>query len=498
MTSVDGLDNFEDNARPHLFKDEFLEYYQKHRPPGSVPSGYDFKPFRKMEHGTLSLPGSLYGEIGDNQFLKYRQSEPAAHNSTLSPSNSIAEDEDCEEDKPANFGWSTSSQISFGSTPGAAEISHSSSASKSNRPLQRKPLDRKTWYAKFLNSLRRSSSKKKGLPPSGHSLDTARNRYQQIDRSGTGETGIYRSESCRQMTSAPENEFGSCNSSLDEPLSGILGDKMKFGKNIWSSNNTAVQNHPSYSRSRCQLAGIDSFDNDCQSRDSGNSSGGTSSYNNARHRALTNAQRGQLPVLPAPHTSLQQTSNFTENGVENRVGFGQISLANDASSTHHSIYSYTTARVPDDEDSIVGTSSTVSHYDGNWYGKRYDSQNTAYDTLSIASASAASSANNYSNLYDNRSVLDQSTTNSVPSWSSSQQNDNTLRQRRNPSLSWIASSSASGTFYSAKVKRKLDSLDEDDTSSFEIESNTDGDNQIRLPSRKRQCSPFKKGLEPAK
>ena len=102
MTSVDALDNFEDNARQNLFKDEFLEYYQKHRPPGSVPSGYDFKPFRKMEHGTLSLLGSLYGEIGDNQFLEYRQSKTATHNSTLSPSNSIAEDEDYEEDKPGN------------------------------------------------------------------------------------------------------------------------------------------------------------------------------------------------------------------------------------------------------------------------------------------------------------------------------------------------------------------------------------------------------------
>ena len=229
---------------------------------------------------------------------------------------------------------------------------------------------------------------------------------------------------------------------------------MKFGKNIWSPNNTEVKNHPSYSRSRYQLAGTDSFDNDCQSRDSGNSSGGTSSYNNAIHGTLTNTKRGQFQVPPASHTSHQQRSNFTDNGIENRVGFGQISLANDASS--HSIYSYTTARVPDDEDSIVGSTSTVSHYDGNWYGKRYNSQNTAYDTLSIASASAASSANNYSNLYDNRSVLDQSTTNSVPSWSSSQQGDNTLRQRRNPSLSWIASSSASGTFYSAKVKVTID------------------------------------------
>ena len=79
---------------------------------------------------------------------------------------------------------------------------------------------------------------------------------------------------------------------------------------------------------------------------------------------------------------------------------------------------------------------------------------------------------------------------SVPSWTP-QQDENSLRQRRNPSLSWIASSSASGTFYSAKTKRKLDSLDEDDTSSFEVESNTDIDQHVKCPTKRRQCSPLK-------
>ena len=105
MTSIESLDRCKENkTRYYPFKDEFLEYYQKHRPPGSVPKGYNFKRFCKMDPGTASLPGSLYGEIGGSrQFSQYRQSDQEAHNSTISPSNSITEDDDCEIDKPGIF-----------------------------------------------------------------------------------------------------------------------------------------------------------------------------------------------------------------------------------------------------------------------------------------------------------------------------------------------------------------------------------------------------------
>merc|ERR1712038_1835386 len=103
----------------------------------------------------------------------------------------------------------------------------------------------------------------------------------------------------------------------------------------------------------------------------------------------------------------------------------------------------------------------------------------------------ASGTHHNSTLHDNRSLHEYSTALSAPSWGQ-QPEENILRQRRNPSLSWIASSSASGTFYSAKTKRKLDCLDEDDTSSFEVESNVDTDQLSKAPSSKRQCSPFKK------
>ena len=104
MTSVDGLDRVTASKNRQFFcKDEFLEYYQKHRPPGSVPAGYNFKPFNKMERGTLSLPGSVYGEVGEtSQFSDYRQPNQSAHDSTLSPSNSIIEDDHYESDKPGN------------------------------------------------------------------------------------------------------------------------------------------------------------------------------------------------------------------------------------------------------------------------------------------------------------------------------------------------------------------------------------------------------------
>ena len=104
MTSLDGLHRHkESDNRQNSYTDEFLEYYQKHRPAGSMPAGYNFKPFCKMEHGTASLPGSLYGEVGDNrQFSEYRHTSPAPHDSTLSPTNSITEDDDYEIDKPGN------------------------------------------------------------------------------------------------------------------------------------------------------------------------------------------------------------------------------------------------------------------------------------------------------------------------------------------------------------------------------------------------------------
>ena len=105
MTSLDGLDRYTENDnRQYPHKDEFLEYYQKHRPPGSVPAGYNFRPFCKMDEATSSLPGSLYGEVGDNsQFSEYRHSNQAPNDTTLSPSNSIIEDDDYEIDKPGKI-----------------------------------------------------------------------------------------------------------------------------------------------------------------------------------------------------------------------------------------------------------------------------------------------------------------------------------------------------------------------------------------------------------
>ena len=390
------------------------------------------------------------------------------------------------------LGWSTSSQVSFGSGTGAADSSYSSvSISKSSRPQQRKPLDRKTWYKKFLNSLRPNSAKKKGLPPSGHSLDTAKHRYQQFDRSGTGESGIYRSESCRQITSGSEYEYGSCYSSFDEPLSGMLSDKMKFGNSSLYTNNVGGRTPNGYSRSRCPLPVGDSFDNDSQSRDSGHSSGGTSTYNNIPHgNIFPNIHRGQSVALGQQTTVNHDVDgNISGSKMFDEKARGSTNF-NDASSTHNSIYSYATARAGEEEDSAAGSCSTFSHYNGNWYGKRYTSHTTPYDSLSVASGSLSSSTNNNLALYDNRSVNVESSTMSVPSWTP-QQDENSLRQRRNPSLSWIASSSASGTFYSAKTKRKLDSLDEDDTSSFEVESNTDIDQHVKCPTKRRQCSPLK-------
>ena len=100
MTSVDGLTIYAENHNKHYLKDEFLEYYQKHRPPGSIPAGYNF---RKMHHGTASLPGSLYGEVGENSpFSEYRQNNEVTQDSTLSPSNSITEDDDYDTDKPGD------------------------------------------------------------------------------------------------------------------------------------------------------------------------------------------------------------------------------------------------------------------------------------------------------------------------------------------------------------------------------------------------------------
>merc|ERR1719328_791545 len=157
MTSIDGLNFYSENDDKHHFKDEFLEYYQKHRPPGSVPAGYNFRHWHKMNQGTASLPGSLYGEVGENSpFSEYRHNNELTHDSTLSPSNSITEDDDYETNKPGNFAWSTSSQTSFGSGSGGQNITFTAtSAPTTSKPQQRKPLDRKTWYAKFLNSLKR-------------------------------------------------------------------------------------------------------------------------------------------------------------------------------------------------------------------------------------------------------------------------------------------------------------------------------------------------------
>ena len=391
-----------------------------------------------------------------------------------------------------NFAWSTSSQASFGSAAGGQNISFTAtSPQNSSKPQQRKPLDRKTWYAKFLNSLKRNGSKKKGLPPSGHSLDTAKRRYQHIDRGGTGASGIFRSESCRQMTGGSEYEYGSCHSSFDEPLSGMLNDKMKFVKNGWYNNNAGGRNQNNYSRSRCFLPTGDSFDNDSQSRDSGNSSAGTSTHNITPHgNLLNNTYRGRLPNPPIQETCVPQNTDRINRDMSGGDSYAYSSNANDAASTHNSIYSYTTARAQDDEDSAVGSSSTFSHYNGNWYGKRYNSHSTTYDSISVASGSLVNATLNNSTLHDNRNY-EFSNSNTTSQWNE-QPEENILRQRRNPSLSWIASSSASGTFYSAKTKRKLDCLDEDDTSSFEVESILDSDQQSKAPSSKRKCSPFKK------
>ena len=324
-------------------------------------------------------------------------------------------------------------------------------------------------------------------------MDTAKRRYQQIDRGGTGESGIYRSESCRQITSGSEYEYGSCYSSFDEPLSGMLNDKMKFTNNGWYNNNVGSRTQPNYSRSRCLLPTGDSFDNDSQSRDSGNSSGGTSTQNNTPHgNLLINSYRGRLPNPPSQETYVQQNSDRIDRDVI-IVGdaYNGSSNVNDTSSTHNSVYSYATARAQDDEDSAVGSSSTVSHYNGNWYGKRYNSQSTTYDSISLASGSLTSGTINNSTLLDNRSLHEYSSAMTAQPWSQ-QSEENILRQRRNPSLSWIASSSASGTFYSAKTKRKLDCLDEDDTSSFEVDSIADSDQRSKAPLSKKQCSPIKK------
>ena len=102
MTSIDGL-NIYSNDNKFYQKDEFLEYYQKHRPPGSIPEGYSFCNYSKMYQGTASLPGSLYGEVSEGSpFSKYRQNNEATHDSTLSPSNSITEDDDYETTKSGN------------------------------------------------------------------------------------------------------------------------------------------------------------------------------------------------------------------------------------------------------------------------------------------------------------------------------------------------------------------------------------------------------------
>ena len=103
MTSTDCLNIYSENDNYLNIKDEFLEYYQKHRPPGSFPEGYNFCNYRKMHQGTASLPGSIYGEVNESSpFSKYRQSNEATHDSTLSPSNSINEDDDYETTKPGN------------------------------------------------------------------------------------------------------------------------------------------------------------------------------------------------------------------------------------------------------------------------------------------------------------------------------------------------------------------------------------------------------------
>ena len=102
MSSADSLDgDIKNTHRSYPYQDEFLQYYQKHRPPGAVPKGYNFERFYKMDpSGTASRTDSPCGEGAEGiQFSQYRQSDPQAHNLTISPSNSIAEDDDYEQDK---------------------------------------------------------------------------------------------------------------------------------------------------------------------------------------------------------------------------------------------------------------------------------------------------------------------------------------------------------------------------------------------------------------
>ena len=151
------------------------------------------------------------------------------------------------------------------------------------------------------------------------------------------------------MTAGSEYEYGSCYSSFDEPLSGMLSDKIKFGNNSWYAKNVGGRAQNTYSRSGCFLPTGDSFDNDSQSRDSGHSSGGISTHNNTpRATLLLNSQRGKLPIPPGQQVATQNISESVV-GVE-REDYGSLTNVNDTSSTHNSIYSYATARAPDEED----------------------------------------------------------------------------------------------------------------------------------------------------
>ena len=96
MTSVDNLGRRKQNEESYPYKDDFLDYYQKHRPPGSIPQGYNFQQFVKMGPGARSIPDYIYGEVEKNKFSQYRQSQDEAHDTTLSPANSITEDDNCE------------------------------------------------------------------------------------------------------------------------------------------------------------------------------------------------------------------------------------------------------------------------------------------------------------------------------------------------------------------------------------------------------------------
>ena len=102
MSSADSLDgDIRNTNRSYPYQDEFLQYYQKHRPPGAVPRGYNFERFCNMDTGgTASLSASPNGEGAErSQFSQYRQSDPQALNLTLSPSSSNAEEDDYEQDK---------------------------------------------------------------------------------------------------------------------------------------------------------------------------------------------------------------------------------------------------------------------------------------------------------------------------------------------------------------------------------------------------------------